>query len=312
MKTLRSISVSTAAVFAVCALSLGFAGAVSADPLATQPPTIESINESFGSATDYAVLAGAALTMPETVTVGWVGSGGALTAPGAHVRGNLFSGAALTAPGAYVDGGMQAQAALTAPDAYITGFLGANGQITIPDAHYGGLTITPASPGDAITDVAKAYNYLSTIQHTVNLPSGDLGGRILAGGVYRFAGLGVIQTGDTLTLDAVNDPNAVFIIQAPEAFNFATNSRVVLANGAQASHVFFLASGAIGVGNDSVIAGSLFSGAAVSIGTSDSLSGRVLSTVGAVSIGARTTIKLPGAADSALDLLQLDAETAGK
>lgn len=65
----------------------------------------------------------------------------------------------------------------------------------------------------------------------------DLGGQTLVEGVYTSAS-SLALTG-TLTLDAQNDPTAVFIFQAGSTLTTATGSSVSLIDGAQACNVFW-------------------------------------------------------------------------
>jgi len=62
---------------------------------------------------------------------------------------------------------------------------------------------------------------------------------VLTPGIYHSdSSIGL--TG-TLTLDGVGDPNAIFIFQAGSSLTTATNSKVVLENGAQACNIFWSA-----------------------------------------------------------------------
>ena len=95
-----------------------------------------------------------------------------------------------------------------------------------------GATHPPTpSPLQAQNDLTTAYNDAAG-RGPVTTCRRDLGGQTLAPGVYNSAGaLGL--TG-TVTLDAQNDPNAVFIFQAGSTLITASNSTVALINGAQA------------------------------------------------------------------------------
>lgn len=104
---------------------------------------------------------------------------------------------------------------------------------------------------------------------------GVLGGRTFHIGVHHTTAA-MALTG-TVTLDAEGDPDAIFIFQTDGALNTAANSQVVLANGAQASHVFWQVSGAAGTGASSTFAGTILASGAITLGAGCQLTGRALS-----------------------------------
>lgn len=85
-------------------------------------------------------------------------------------------------------------------------------------------------------DALAAYNDLLGQTCTNSLSSTPVT-QTLTPGVY-CSPAGVTMTGTTLTLDAQNDSNAVFIFQIGAALT-TTNSQILLINGAQASNVFW-------------------------------------------------------------------------
>ncbi len=85
----------------------------------------------------------------------------------------------------------------------------------------------------------------------------------------------VVLTG-AITLDAENDPSAVFIFQIEGAMTTAASSSVVLANGAQAANVFWVVHGAFDTGASSLFAGTVLTPVAATIGNLSHLNGRVL------------------------------------
>jgi len=104
---------------------------------------------------------------------------------------------------------------------------------------------------------------------------GDLGGRTVRTGVHHSTAALAI-TG-ALTLDARGDSSAVFIFQTDAAFNTAAASTVILTNGAQASNVFWIVTGAAGTGADSFLSGSILARGAITLGASTDLTGQALS-----------------------------------
>ena len=102
------------------------------------------------------------------------------------------------------------------PGTSITGFP--------PGIVNGAQHITDTNAAQAQIDLVTAYNDASG-RTPFTTVSGDLGGQTLVPGVYRSTSSLAI-TG-TLTLDAQNDPNAVFIFKfqiATHSFNFRTTA----------------------------------------------------------------------------------------
>lgn len=172
----------------------------------------------------------------------------------------------------------------------------------------GATTITGFPPGTVAgathagdaTAAAAQTALLTAINDAAGRPlhttiSGDLGGQTFHAGVHHL-GTALALTG-TVTLDGENDPDAVFIFQTDAAFNSAAGSRVTLINGAKASNVFWVAAGAVGVGADSFLAGTILARGAITLGANTELIGRALSR-GTVTLGANTirfTTALPPA-----------------
>lgn len=105
--------------------------------------------------------------------------------------------------------------------------------------------------------------------------SGVLSGRTFHIGVHHSTAA-MALTG-TVTLDAEGNPDAVFIFQTDGALNTAANSQVVLANGAQASNVFWQVTGAAGTGESSTFAGTILANGSITLGAGGQLTGRALS-----------------------------------
>lgn len=155
-----------------------------------------------------------------------------------------------------------------------------NGQVNIPAADY----TTGFSTAVAAEDLNSIYNDIMAIPvtgtHVLTFGSGET----LLPGVYDVAGAASIA--GTLTLDGNNETNPVFIIRANAgAFNTAASTNVILTNGATAKNVFWIADGAVGLGANTKISGTLFSHGAAVAGGSSTINGRLLTTLGAISYG---------------------------
>jgi hypothetical protein len=174
--------------------------------------------------------------------------------------------------------------AVGSPYTTLRGDLGvnANTQPTgFPPGVVVGTTRVGAAAAAAHADLVAAYNDVAgrTGGSTV---AGDLAGLSLAPGLYSAAGA-VSNTG-TVTLNAAGNPNAMFIFQVGGALTMAAGAQVVLANGAQASHVFWQVNGAAAIGANATLAGTLMALDAIAVGAGSEVNGRALDLNGAVSL----------------------------
>jgi len=141
--------------------------------------------------------------------------------------------------------------------------------------------ITDASAATAQTDLTAAYVDASTRTPATAIPA-DLGGQTLTAGVYAApSSLGI--TG-TLILNGANDPNSVFIIQAPSALTTASASSVVLEGRAQACNVFWQVTSSATLGTNSTFVGTIIALSSITLTTGANVQGRVLARNGAVTL----------------------------
>ncbi|WP_441246456.1 ice-binding family protein [Kitasatospora sp. McL0602] len=112
---------------------------------------------------------------------------------------------------------------------------------------------------------------------------GDLGGRTLDPGVYK-ATSSINLTG-TLTLDAHGDPNAVWVFQIGSTLITASDSHVLLTNGAAPCNVFWQVGSSATIGTDTTFVGTIMTLASIGMNTGASLDGRALAqTAGSVTL----------------------------
>ena len=111
--------------------------------------------------------------------------------------------------------------------------------------------------------------------------AGDLGGLILAPGLYRSTSSLEVTASD-LTLDAQGEVDAVFVFQMGSTLTVAR--QVLLVGGAQASNVYWQVGSSATLGTDSVTAGTLLVDQSISLLTGASLQGRALAHIGAVTL----------------------------
>jgi Ice-binding-like len=118
------------------------------------------------------------------------------------------------------------------------------------------------------------------------LAGGDnqLGGQNLVPGVYTFAHASSFNLIGTLTLNAQNDPNAVWIFQAPSDLSTASGSTVNLINGADACNVFWQVTSSATLGSGSSFDGTILALTSITLGAGVTVDGRLLAQNGLVSL----------------------------
>ena len=108
--------------------------------------------------------------------------------------------------------------------------------------------------------------------------------RNFTAGVYRYTSY-MLATGE-ITLDAQNDPNAVFIFQIGGYLSTEAGFRVLLANGANPANVFWQVDTYFAPGASTNFKGIVMAGSYVTTGADVILAGKVFALGGAVTIGA--------------------------
>jgi len=135
----------------------------------------------------------------------------------------------------------------------------------------------------AAGDLLIAYHQLSIATPTF-YPSSSLGnGDTLIAGVYSISEASTLNLG--LTLDAKGNSNAEFIFQIQGSFSTSAESKIHLINGALACNVFWKVEGVVSLSPGTFMKGTIIANnAAIHLTTRDTLEGRVLTTVGAITI----------------------------
>lgn len=129
--------------------------------------------------------------------------------------------------------------------------------------------------------IATAYGGLSQVCNT-NLTGQDLGGMTLTPGVYCFDSSA--QLTGALTLNALGDPNAVFVFQTGSTLTTATNASVNVINSGQNCNVFWQIGSSATLGINTVFKGNVLASASITLTTGTSLNGRALALAGAVTL----------------------------
>jgi len=142
--------------------------------------------------------------------------------------------------------------------------------------------------GDAVavqaqSDATSAYNALAEQPCNFILTGQDLGGQTLTAGTYCFSS--TAQLTGILTLDAQNNPNAVFIFQIGSTLTTASNSSVIVTNGGSGCNVFFQVGSSATLGTDTSFTGSILALTSITLNTRTNIdSGRALAINGAVTL----------------------------
>lgn len=156
--------------------------------------------------------------------------------------------------------------------------------------------ISDPATAQAQSDLTVAYNAAAGAPVDTNLTGQDLGGMILAPGVYSFASSAGL-TG-ILTLDGQGDPNAQWIFQIGSTLTVATDSSVSLINGASARNAFWQIGSSATILAGSDFAGNMLAQASITLGGGGTLYGRALARTGAVTIASAMTVVRPSARGS--------------
>ena len=140
--------------------------------------------------------------------------------------------------------------------------------------------------GDATTQQAKldlATAYASAAGKTPTMLYGaifDLGGLTLDGGVYN--GISSFGITGTLILDAKGNSDATWIFQAGSTLTTASNSKVLLVNGAKAENVIWQVGSSATLNTDSYFTGTILALTSISSDTGTTVNGGLLAQNGAV------------------------------
>jgi len=126
---------------------------------------------------------------------------------------------------------------------------------------------------DALTD---------TTTHVVGYGNGET----LLTGTYVTAGAAT-HTGN-IVFDAQDDPDAIFVIRCGAALALSASSSSTLINGARASNIFWLVTGALTIGAGCDIKGTYIGSGAIAPGDVFTLEGRLFTQTGAIAMSNAT------------------------
>jgi len=172
----------------------------------------------------------------------------------------------------------------------ITGDLGLSPGTAItgfpPGQVIGAVQAANAVALQAKNDLATAYDDAAGRPTTATIPV-ELGGTTKTPGVYESPA-GTFGITGTLTLDALGDPNAVFIFKAASTLITASASSVTLVNGAKAANVFWKVGSSATLGTYSILRGNVMALASITVTTGVTVDGRTLARTAAVTLDSDT------------------------
>ena len=154
-----------------------------------------------------------------------------------------------------------------------------------------GTVVGPASPAYQPAKDAMTAAYNDVFARPSTEIAAELGGTTRTAGVYRSLAAAAFAITTPFTLDAENDPNAIFIFQTGVTAGLnttATVGNVLLTNGAQACNVFWQVGGAATLGASTSFKGNILAYAGVTAGAGTTIQGRALSVTAAVTLDANT------------------------
>ncbi len=168
-----------------------------------------------------------------------------------------------------------------------TGFFSTSSQVTgnIYSSDY--TSPTPSELTSAISDMQTAYIDAAGRAANYNeLYNGDLSGKTLTTGVYKYGNSVLINTDLTLTGNATD----IWIFQISGSLTQAANTSITLTGGALAENVFWQVADTVSIGTGASFEGVVLAMTNISVGTNASINGQLYAQT-AVTLDANIIVK---------------------
>jgi hypothetical protein len=145
-------------------------------------------------------------------------------------------------------------------------------------------SVDAAGPACKVTDATMLTSAVSDMQtaytdaagrsnpNFLNLGAGDIGGKTLTPGLYKWTSAVIIPTDITIS----GGPNDIWIFQVAGTLIMSSAVNVTLSGGAQAKNIFWQASGAVTFGTTSHFEGNILGQTGINLQTGASINGRML------------------------------------
>jgi hypothetical protein len=145
---------------------------------------------------------------------------------------------------------------------------------TVNDAGPACRVVNPSMLSTAVLDMEAAYTDLAgrSNPNFVELHSGNLGGKTLLPGLYKWSSTVNIP----LDLTILGGANDVWIFQIAGTLDMASAKKVILSGGAQAKNIFWVVAGAVTLVTYSHFEGTILGKTSISLQTGGTVNGRLL------------------------------------
>lgn len=132
---------------------------------------------------------------------------------------------------------------------------------------------TPSNLTTAVSDMQTAFtDAAGRAPNVTELGAGDIGGKTLIAGVYKWGTGLLIPTDVTLTGSATD----VFIFQIAQNLTLSSGVKIILAGGALPKNIFWQVSGGVNVGTTAHLEGVVLTQTAVAMATGSTINGRLM------------------------------------
>ncbi|HEX8270623.1 MAG TPA: ice-binding family protein [Flavobacterium sp.] len=160
------------------------------------------------------------------------------------------------------------------------------------------FSVDAAGPACKITDATRLTTAVGDMQTAytnvagranpdfLNLGAGNIGGRTLTPGLYKWTSALNIPTNITIA----GQPNDVFIFQVSGTLDMGSAVRITLTGGAQAENIYWQVADAVTLGTTSHFEGTILGGSGINLRTGASINGQMLAQT-AVTLQMNTVVK---------------------